>query len=215
MLLLISTHSEQPDTFHFLAAKPVVPLKQEFKPALKVLARKPQPTLVKRVDPLTGLEQLTVDDADDEVPERKVQLSAEEIRAKTQRDREEKQRRYDEARARILGTGSGGSGSSTPGNVTPPMVETTKGRGRGRGGASGISNNVQDIRRPDSRGTSKELYDPNYTPKPVTLQKRNAGEQSRSGRSTPREDDQVIRMPKGPDGKGRGFGAERQGDKTG
>jgi len=207
-------NSEEAETFHFLEAKPVVPLKSEFKPALKVLARKPQPTLVKRIDPVTGLEKLTLEDTEEDVPEQKVQLTPEEIRAKAQRDREEKQRRYDEARARILGTGTGsGSGSSTPGNVTPPMAESSKGKGRSRGANGGL-NAASDIRRPDSRGGSKELYDPNYAPKPVTLSKRYAGEQSRSGRSTPKEDDQIIRSPKGPDATGNGFGLSNRGDKT-
>lgn len=148
-----------------------------------------------------------MEEVEDDQPAQKVQLTPDEIRAKTQREREEKQRRYDEARARILGSGSA-SGSSTPGNVTPPTGEGGKGKGRGRGGNAVLSA-TSDIRRPDSRGGTKELFDPNYTPKPVTLQKRNA-EQSRSGRSTPKEDDQIVRSPKGPDANSKAFGFAKQ-----
>lgn len=180
-----------------------------------MLSRKPTPTLVKRFDPVTGLEKVTLDDGEDEVEVRPAQLSPEELKQKTQRDREEKQRRYDEARARILGTPSA-SGGSTPGAVTPPTEEGGRsrgGKGRGRGGGGGA---IGENRRPDSQSGSKELFDPNYTPKPggVSIQKRN-GEGSRSGRSTPREEEQIIRAPKGPDGSGRGgFGFARRGGKT-
>jgi hypothetical protein len=129
--------------------------------------------------------------------------TAEELRIKAQREREEKQRRYDEARARILGT----SGAPSPGAVTPPEG---RGKGRGRGGIGG-----QENRRPNSQSGSgaKELFDPNYTSKPgggVSIQKRNAEGPSRSGNSTPREDDQLIRKPRGPDANGKGF-AKRGG----
>lgn len=152
---------------------------------------------------------MTLEEVEDDQTEQKVQLTPDEIRAKTQRERGEKQRRYDEARARILGSGSG---SSTPGNITPPGGEITRGKGRGRGGNGGLGG-ASDVRRPDSRSGTKELYDPNYSPKPVTLQKRNA-EQSRSGRSTPKEDDQIIRAPKGPNASGKGFGFAKRGDQT-
>jgi hypothetical protein len=167
----------------------------EFKPALKVLSRKPAPKVVEKLDPVTGLAKLTVDDEDDEEEEKKDRPTAEELRIKAQREREEKQRRYDEARARILGTPSG---ASSPGTTTPPEAGRGKGRGRGRG---------QD--------GSKELFDPNYTPKPggVSIQKRNGEGSSRSGASTPRDDDQIIRTPKGPDSSGKGF-AKRGGKKS-
>lgn len=85
--------------------------------------------------------QLSLDDADADAG--KTQLSPEQIRAKQRRDREEKQRRYDEARARILGGSGRSSGTSSPGTVTPPRSDgqhTPRGRGRGRGGM-GIQRN--------------------------------------------------------------------------
>lgn len=207
-------HSETPETFHYLAARDNVPLKSEFKPALKVLSRKPAPKVVQRQDPVTGLSRMTIEDDDeDEEDLKKNQQTAEERRLQAQREREEKQKKYEEVRARLFGTGESTSGASSPGGVTPPGEDarSTKGKGRGRGGRP------QESRRPDSQNGSKELFDPNYTPKPssVTIQKR-GNEASSSGRSTPRADEQVIRAPKGPDGSGRGgFGFANRGGKAG
>lgn len=140
---------------------------------------------MERVDPVTGLAKMTLEDEDDEGEQKKDQPSPEELRLKAQREREEKQKRYDEARARILGTTSG---ASSPGTTTPPTEESKRSRGRGRGSGR------QENQRPGSQVGNKELFDPNYTPG-VTIQKRN-GEGSRSGQSTPREEDQVIRTPR-------------------
>lgn len=197
---------EEPETFHFLAARDTIPLKAEFKPTLKVLSRKPAPKVIQKIDPLTGLSKLTMED-DDEEEEKKDQPTPEELRARAQKEREEKQRKYDEARARILGTPSG---SSTPRNTTPSGDEGRSNRGKSRGRGNGR----QDNNRPSSQSGSKDLFDPNYTPKPVvSIQKRNNGAQS--GKSTPKDEEQAIRAPKGPDGSGRGgFGFANRGGKT-
>lgn len=201
------TFREAPETFHFLAARDNVPLKQEFKPAMKVLSRKP---VIQRIDPATGLAKLALDDdGDDEDDEkRKNQPTPEQLRLKAQREREEKQKRYDEARARILGTPSG---SSTPGTTTPPTEEGKESRGKGR--ARKVDR--QDVRRPDTQSGNKELFDPNYTPKPgVSIQKRN-DDSSRPARQTTRGEEQPIRSPRGPDGSGRGgFGFANRGPKS-
>ncbi|KAK8880134.1 hypothetical protein PGQ11_001428 [Apiospora arundinis] len=247
----------------FLAASsPAPPLAQPFKAPMTVLARKP-----------TTLNE-GYDDDDDEAS-KKPPETPEEIRARQQREREEKQKRYDEMRAKIFGetansagsTGAGAgagpsgaagrggsgrsSGNSTPGNVTPPTQrsgDSRRGRGRGRGGyrggrgggGGGGGNNVggeggsdrfadrggerSDYQRPISQsgaGASSELYDPSYSPKPTSTFDRRAnnmgGGAPLSGRSTPRDDDQVIRAPRGPpasgpDNGGRGgFGFARRG----
>ena len=191
--------------FHFLAARDNVPLKTEFKPALKVLSRKP---VIQKVDPVTGLAKLTLDDEDDEEEQKKDKPTPAQLRLEAQRQREEKQKRYEEARARIMGTNSG---SSSPGTVTPPAGQED---GRGNRGKSRGRDNRTENRRPDSQSGHKELFDPNYTPKPgVMIQKRN-GEASQSGASALRNDEQVIRTPKGPDGSGRGgFGFANRGGK--
>jgi len=186
-----------------------VPLKTEFKPALKVLSRKPTPKAVQRIDPVTGLAKMTLEDDDDEEEQKKDQQTPEELRLRAQREREEKQKRYDEARARILGTPSG---SSSPGTTSPPAEDGKVNRGKGRGRGNGR----QEIQRPGSQLGTRELFDPNYTPKPggLTIQKR-SGENSGAGSAT-RNEDQILRAPRGPDGTGRGgFGFAKRGGKTG
>ncbi|PQE11179.1 SUZ domain-containing protein [Rutstroemia sp. NJR-2017a BVV2] len=175
-----------------------------------------------KVDPVTG-KTITVE-ADEEEEPAAAGPTAEELREKAQRELEEKKKRYDEARARILGapspspggsSGGRGSGGNSPrnGTPTPPYGEERgKGRGRGRGNAD---------RRSDSRNGTRELFDPNYTPKPgsVTIQKgvkNGEGSRSGSGRSTPmqREEEQIIRPPRGPDATGKGFGFANRCGKT-
>jgi hypothetical protein len=203
------SHSEEPETFHFLAARDTVPLKSEFKPALKVLSRKPTPKTIQRIDPATGLISTSFEEEDEEMIQTNRQ-TPEELRLKAQKEREEKQRRYDEARARIMGTSSA-SGGTSPGAVTPPnMTEGAKqnwGRGRGK------DLKKQDVSRPGSQSGVKELYDPDYTPKQaVNMQKRNGGS-LQSGHSTPKHEESILRLPRGPDGSGRGGFASRGGKK--
>ncbi|KAI1755109.1 hypothetical protein F4782DRAFT_527837 [Xylaria castorea] len=212
-----------PETFHFLAAHSEPPLATEFKPAVKVLSRKPAPKIITKRDPLTGaLSQLRVEDDDSDEEKKKIQLTPEEIRAKQQREREEKQRRYEEVRAKIFGkapaaaSGSGNgsnpsSGTSTPGNATPPRSSANergpRGRGRGRGGHRHNDSRGDNGQRPGSQSglNGRELYDPNCSPKPGFPLERRGGGTPVSGRSTPRDEDQIIRSPRGPDGNSRGF----------
>ncbi|KAB5563626.1 hypothetical protein GE09DRAFT_789348 [Coniochaeta sp. 2T2.1] len=222
---------QPPDQPFFVAATSNVPLTTGFKPAMKLLSRKPAPKTVMRKDPVTGLEQLTLqDDDDDEADDaRKHQPTPEEIRLRQQRELEEKQRRYEEARAKIFGGSNPSSGQSTPGNVTPPRSDSRqgqRGRGRGRGGLRGESRSdirqQQDFHRqdttsgrrqqPTSQPGTRELFDPNYSAKPgLNIQKRGDGSSSPRPSSS-REEDQVIRAPRGPDGSGRGgFGFARRG----
>ncbi|KAI0109684.1 hypothetical protein GGR51DRAFT_103823 [Nemania sp. FL0031] len=227
-----------PEPFHFLAARSEPPLAIEFKPAVKVLSRKPAPKVITKRDPITGeLSQLKLEDEDSDDDKNKIQLSPEEIRAKQQREREEKQRRYEEVRAKIFGTtptasGSGNgsnpsSGTSTPGNATPPRLSADgrgpRGRGRGRGGGGNGGHRHNDSRgdinnssqRPGSQSGSngRELYDPNCSPRPSFQLEKRGGGAPLSSRSTPRDDDQIIRSPRGPDGNSRGFA--KRGAKAG
>ncbi len=165
---------------------------------------------------MTGLAQMTIEDEDDDEEEdsKKNQPTPEELRLKAQREREEKQRKYEEVRARLFGTIDTGPVNSSPGNITPPgqVEEAKNARAKGRG--RGVSRH--EGRRPDGQSGTRELFDPKYTPKPgtVTVQKR--GTETSSGRSTPRADEQIIRVPRGPDGSGRGgFGFANRGTKGG
>jgi hypothetical protein len=179
--------------------------------------------MIAKKDPVTGMSQLTVEEDEDDEGEKKEQLSPEEIRARQQRDREEKQKRYDEARAKIFGEPAPSSGTSSPGNVTPPRAfdgqTTQRSRGRGRGGRRNNNEGRDtDNRRPNAQAGTRELFDPSYTPKPgFSVQKRGGSEggDSQSERSTvPAAQEQAIRAPRGPDGSGRGgFGFAKRGVK--
>uniref|UniRef100_A0A8H7TP37 SUZ domain-containing protein n=1 Tax=Bionectria ochroleuca TaxID=29856 RepID=A0A8H7TP37_BIOOC len=161
------------ETFHFLETTNNVPLTSSFKSQVKVLSRKP---MIAKRDPATGLSQMTLeDDGDNNTKE--AQPTPEEIRAKQKRDREEKQRRYEEARAKIFGESAPSSGNSSPGTVTPPRSDGQQTpRARGRGGSRGGSNihqrNNDNSRQFEGRrqvqqsGSSRELFDPNYASKP-------------------------------------------------
>lgn len=198
-----------------------MPLATNFKPQVKVLSRKP---VVAKRDPVTGMSQLSLegDDGEDEA-KKEVQLTPEEIRAKQKRDREEKQRRYDEARAKIFGDSAPSSGASSPGTVTPPRSEgrhTPQGRARGRGGGYRNTDTRQfDNRRAQPQsGSARELYDPNYASRADPQFQRRGGDSDALPRqSTPQDtqsQQQAIRAPRGPDGSGRGgFGFARRGGK--
>lgn len=182
---------------------------------MKVLSRKPAPKVVTRTDPVSGLEQLTIEDdeEDDDEDTTKTTMTMEERQQKAQREREEKQRKYEEVRERLFGAGTSGttSGTRSPGQTTPPRAGSSgesKSRGRSKGGRDA---------RPSSSVDSKtrQLYDPSYTVKPdsVYIQKREI-QPSASGCSTPVEE-QLIRNPRGPDGSGRGgFGFAARGRKV-
>lgn len=189
-----------------------VPLKTEFKPAVKVLSRKPAPKVVTRHDPVTGLAQMTIEDDDEDQEDLlRNQKTAGERRLQAQKEREEKQRKYEEVRARLFGASDTGSGTSTPGSTTPPGHGERGNNSRNRG--KGLR---RETRRPDSRPGTKELYDPNYTPRPGSNSVQRRGDETSSGHSTPKEDDQIIRTPKGPDSSGTvGFGFVKRGGKAG
>lgn len=159
--------------------------------------------MIAKKDPTSGIEQLSIHgDDDDEEDQAKLKvLTAEEQALKAQKEREEKQRKYNEARQRLFGAPTASPDTTSARSNTPVRSNATdRGKGRGRGGAK----DAKDARdsRPTSSQSSKLLYDPNYTSKPdsVYLQRKEALESP----ATPRIEDQVIRNPRGPDGSGRG-----------
>ncbi|KAI4106541.1 MAG: hypothetical protein LQ339_003001 [Xanthoria mediterranea] len=197
----------------FLNSRTEVPLKSEFKPAMQVLSRKPaKPTSASAL--ASGLGQLSVDDDDDdEDDETKTKvLTVEERQLKAQKEREEKQKKYDVARERILGNSSASTVKSS-GNTTPPKAKVN-------GGSRGPSRNRTAAEAPRftspglGAGPPRQLYDPNYTAKPDSAVVKKEIIPNGSGTSTPIEQ-QPIRLPRGPDGSGRGgFGFAPRGGKV-
>lgn len=208
--------SESNETFHFLEANNTVPLAPAFKPQVKVLSRKP--VIAKRGDPSSSMSQLQLNDDDDDESKSEKPLTPEEIRAKLKRERDEKQRRYDEARAKIFGESAPSSRGSSPGTgtVTPPRTEgrynqQQPGRGRGRGGGAQRDNGRRQQGQQHHQQTAspnRELYDPNYSARPNS----GSGFDRRDDRLQNKDEGAPIRAPRGPDGSGRGgFGFARRG----
>lgn len=192
---------------YFLTSRTEVPLKSEFKPAMKVLSRKPA-TAGTALG--AGSSTLNNDDQDEDEDENKERvLTAEERQLKTQQEREEKQKKYEEARQRLFGAGNASTEKSS-GNTTPPRQKANgefRGMSKSRGTRYTSSSGA-------GGGPARQLYDPNDKTRPESMNlQTNDRTPTTSGRSTPIEQ-QPIRSPRGPDGSGRGgFGFAPRGGK--
>lgn len=222
----------------------MVPLRSEFKPPPVLLSRKgpiiksSQPPGAVLQDPRLNDEKLksasAQDSSEDEDESKPRELTLAERQAQAAKDREEKQRRYEERRKELFGTSStpttsltqqaghfNRSGTSSPASLTPPSSRSATpsrargGRGGRRGGAGGDHNTNS---RNQSRGSShqRELYDPSYGPKPEPTfvprrDRENGVALSNTAMGLPQNQiQQPIRSPRGPDGSGRGgFGFTR------
>jgi len=157
------------------------------------------------------------EDEDDEAAKQK---ALDDAKVQAAKDREEKQRKYEERRLELFGPGSSSnnkpgsagppnshSGGSTPTNSTPPGSRSStphRGgkRGRGRGSYTGQNSpRPQQPQHPQYQQQQlREVYDPGYAAKPNSayLMRREYGQES------PNKEVQPIREPKTPDGSGRG-----------
>lgn len=195
-----------------------MPLRSEFKPPPILLSRKGPSTKTPKSlrDGVNGL-SLQGQESSSEDEDAKKQPTLAERQAQAAKDREEKQRKYEERRQELFGSagttadnGKTGSGKSSPGNLTPPTSRSAtpsrgRGNGRGRGGRGGNAQQHAQP-RPQSQGN---LFEPSYAPKPDStyLARRE------NGTSKPGDSDiRPNRSPKGPDGTGRGgFGFAARG----
>lgn len=205
---------------YFLESRNVVPLRSEFKPPTVLLSRKGPVVQSKKPlnGALDGLDLNKEESSDDEEDLKQREREIEERKERTKKEREERQRKYEERRQELFGTnthtpvnGKTQSGNSSPQSLTPPgSRSSTPSRGRGRGGRRGGVVGVQQGR--PQRQQQSELYEPGYAPKPdsVFLQRR---ENAVTGPKS-EELQQPMRLPKGPDGSGRGgFGFSARGGK--
>ena len=199
---------ENPARNHWLEAQGVVPLKQEFKAPVQLLSRKPAPTIAKK-DGANGIANLSLEDEDDSEDERrkKRESGMEERQRQAKIDREEKQRKYAEARERIMG-------SSTPASPAPAASrESSNGRDNRRskqrlnGKRESQQNSSADqspARAPGSTAMSNggsQLFDPNDNGRRMP---------KREGAATPKED-HPTRQPRGPESGRGGFGSGARG----
>ena len=198
--------AENPDRFHWLESQGVVPLKQEFKPPVKLLSRKPNAPVIAKKDATDGVAKLTLED-DDEDSEResrkKRESELEERQRKAKLEREEKQRKYAEARERIMGA----SNTTSP---APNSRDSSHGREnrRSRGKANGTLGSQppsadQSPARPST--IEKQLFDPDDMGRKAPKREVNTGS----------KEEQPVRQPRNPDKSGRGgFGFAGRGGKV-
>lgn len=183
----------------FLQTRNTLPVEPTFKPAVKVLSRKPPPRILSPKNASDGIAGLSIEDDEDSETERrrKAEESFAERKAKAEKERAEKERRYKETRERLFGSPTPSPGDSRGSSPN----KSTRGKGRRRGGGRDSqphSTEQSPARIPSAGG---QLYDPSYTPKPnsVYLQRRESG---RSRPGTPNDMQQPIREPRGPAGRG-------------
>ncbi len=174
------------------------------------MSRKPATKRETQIDPITGLEQLTVEDEEDDEEDdtKKKTLTMEERQQKAQQEREEKQKKYEEARQRLFGKDT--TSATKSGTTIPP---TAKLNGESRN--SSRNKSIKDSRPSSSAGNkNRQLYDPSYTAKPDSIYIQKKETPTGSGRSTPGEQ-QPIRNPRGPEASGRGgFGFAPRGGRA-
>jgi hypothetical protein len=211
----------------------VVPLSTEFKPPTVLLSRK-GPVIQSRKPPTDALGNLDLDkkaeSSEDEDDLKQRELSLAERKAQAAKDREQRQKKYEERRQELFGTPSTAptsnltsntniingkptsrSGNSSPSSLTPPgSRSSTPNRGRGRGRRrGGVVNPAGQAQARTQQRQQQDLYEHIYAPKPdsVYLQRRE------NGLPAPcQAEGQPIRAPRGPDGSGRGgFGFVARG----
>ena len=172
---------------YFLTSRDIVPLKEDFKPIMKLLSRKPA---AKPADPASGIGGIGTEDDDDSDDEaRKKPMTPQERREKAQREREEKQKKYDERKQELFGT-------KQTLNASLQSAATPKKNGSPRNQSR---NQATRESRPSSSASNrtKQLYDPNDT-------KAGATSVLKKEISATANEIKPIRTPRNPDGSGRG-----------
>ncbi|KAF1840805.1 uncharacterized protein K460DRAFT_295842 [Cucurbitaria berberidis CBS 394.84] len=202
--------AENPEPQWYPQARNPIPVEPTFKPKVTMLARKPAPQLLSR-----NMAGMSLDDDDsEEERQKKAAADFEERKARAQRERAEKERKYAEARERIFGSPAT---SATEDSRSNSPGKATRGKGRGRAGRDSQprSSNEQSPARAAAAAPARQLFDPTYAPKPgsVYIQKKEAGS---SRPATPNGQEKPIRQPQGPArGGGRGFGLRGGGVQAG
>lgn len=170
-----------------------------------------------------GVESLNVkaseESSEDEDEATAKQRALERAKIQAAKDREEKQRKYEERRLELFGPEASSSnsarptsrsGGSTPATLTPPGSRSStphRSGKRGRGRGSNQNNNVGRSQQQQQQYQQqlREVYDPAYVAKPAStyLTRREQGADSFAKAGQP------IREPKAPDGS-PGFSIKRR-----
>ena len=183
--------SEKTENNFFLKTQGILPLNEEFKPAMKVLSRKP--TKPANTDKELGQLSIEDNDDDDDVSEKNAMTQEERLK-KAQKEREEKQKAYEERRRELFGKDE---------NLSTP-VPRREGNSRNQSRA-----NRGNESRPSSAASNKtrQLYDPNESAKPDNMRPQRKEAAS--------YECQPVREPRAPDDSGRGgFGFAPRGGRA-
>jgi hypothetical protein len=164
-----------------------------------MLARKPTPQVLSRNMAGMDLE----DDDSEEERRKKAAADFDERKARAQKERAEKERKYVEARERIFGSPAASAAADLRSN-SPNKPTRGKGRG-GRGGRDSQPRSSNEQSPARTAPPARQLFDPTYAPKPgsIFIQKKDS---AISRPSTPSTQEKPTRQPQGPArGGGRGF----------
>ncbi|PZD43726.1 hypothetical protein A1F97_02653 [Pyrenophora tritici-repentis] len=195
--LTTAWNSENPEPQWYPQVRPA-PVAATFKPKVTMLARKPTPQVLSRNMAGMNLE----DDDSEEERRKKAAADFEERKARAQKERAEKERKYAEARERIFGSPAASAAEDSRSNSPN---KPTRGKGRGRGGRDSQPRSSNEQSPARTAVPARQLFDPTYTPKPgsVYIHKK---ESSNSRPSTPSTQEKPVRQPQGPArGGARGF----------
>jgi hypothetical protein len=200
----------------WLESQGAVPLRQEVKPAVTLLSRKP-PQIAKRTGQ-SGIGGLSLEDDENSEEERlKKQASEREERQRRAKiEHEEKQKRYAEARERIMGASSQTSLLASSSRESSQGRDPRKQKARPNSNYGNNSNNYNGNQRRSQPETpvdqsparqaqiqEGQLYDPEDTSRRPTPKREI---------STPNPQDKPVRQPRGPEVSGRGgFGFANRG----
>ena len=212
--------AENPETFHFVDARNDVPLKSDFKPALKVLSRKPKTAQKNQLALGVHGGALAEDDDSEDEERRAIAASLADRQEKARIEREAKQKRYAEARERLFGSEVASSPTPVTERASPAAKQHDHRRDlrpSRRGGTQGGHDSSQPSsadQSPARQPTStRQLFDPNQGSRPLTLRQNSSkADVTTTVSSRVIRETAPTRNPRGPDGSGRGgFGFASRG----
>lgn len=155
---------------------------------------------------------LNLDDEDDsEEEERKRQeASLADRQRKAAEERKEKERKYAEVRERLFGSPQTSRDTSASRTSSTRGDRTSRRGNRGRGGRNGTPRDSQS-NSPADQSPARTIYQPNQLFDPTYEQRPSS---IASPRPAANRDEQPVRQPRGPEGRG-GFGFASRGAKSG
>ena len=181
--------AEDPQDNFFLRSREIVPLKSQWKPTVQVLSRKPKATPAAGSESAVGIDQMRIDDDEDSEDEaNKNTMTPQERQEKAARERDEKQKKYEEVRQKLFGVET----FSTSGSTSPARKDGNS-RNQSR------NKSARESRPSSSASTrTRQLYDPNDNGK------QGANSVLKKDAKAMLNEVQPVRSPRNPDPSYRG-----------